>query len=159
MRMEKRFYTEEAALWERAEQMAEKERMELTDEERISKESEAALKAQEIEERAGTDRRHNFQVIHGERLKEFEILSQRALEFAEAAPLDIVVETEPTFGKIQLCADRLMILPSDSGEMKEIFAELIRGAESTGFTMNENGLLEIRFMFSFTSKQPRTDRR
>ncbi|MCC8051977.1 MAG: hypothetical protein LIP10_15245 [Clostridiales bacterium] len=151
MRVEKRFYTEESKLLQRAERKAEQESADQQTEAQITS------KAQAIMNKVQDEQKKNYRVIPGERLDYFEKISRSAMELAEMAPLDIVVETEQTFGRISLCADCLMLLPNSPAESKEIFSTLVREAESTEIVVGEKGLITFIFVFPFTTEIPRTN--
>lgn len=151
MKLERKFYTEEAALWKKAEQKAEKEMTSFSESEMNEDERDPSLKAQETLERTLSDRRHNFHVVQREKFDLFESICNSAMEFAETLPLDIVAEAGQSFGSVTFSADRMMIMSSTPPEMKEILIMLIREADSMDFAVRDDGLLELNFVFSFTS--------
>ncbi|MCD7717235.1 MAG: hypothetical protein LUG56_08320 [Lachnospiraceae bacterium] len=153
MRVEKKFYTEEALLWQRAEQMAAEETANCSEDELGEDKRPLSQKEQESMDEVLNDRKNLLQVIQSDRLDFFETICQNAMELAEAAPLDIVAETESSFGKISFRADRLMILSSAPSKLKEILVMLIREADSSDFAVGDGGLLEMTFVFSFTTKK------
>ncbi|MCD8013130.1 MAG: hypothetical protein LUG99_08135 [Lachnospiraceae bacterium] len=155
MRIEKLFYSEEAKQWERAERAAKALDSRRSKEEREEQKRLLALEAEELSSRMESKSRENYQVIPQEALDRFQELTQKALALAEMAPMDIVVDTEHFFGKIQMSADCFMIQPSSPASMRTDLSTLIEEAESVTIAPRTDGRIEITFIYPFCSEIPR----
>ncbi|MCD8103483.1 MAG: hypothetical protein LUF35_00415 [Lachnospiraceae bacterium] len=151
MRIEKNYYSEEAKLWQEAEEELQQEEAFLTEEERAREEQAAQKEAEKIAGEMQEWQRSSFQVIRKERRDRFEELSQEALDLAEMAPMDIIVETEMYSGQIQMKTDALMIEKSSPESMRETLVSLIKESDSFNIFTRADGLIEFSFFCSFVS--------
>ncbi|MCD8348596.1 MAG: hypothetical protein LUD16_11770 [Lachnospiraceae bacterium] len=156
MRIEKKFYTEEAALWRGLERDEEELLMGMSSEELGQDMLRLEQEAQQIEEKVENEKSRNYQVIHQEKLDRFQVLSKMALEFAELAPMDITVDTENFFGRIDLSADCLMILPSSPTELRTELLTLIMEAESVSILRKDKDQIELSLIYPFCAQIPRS---
>ncbi|MCD8336966.1 MAG: hypothetical protein LUD18_06785 [Lachnospiraceae bacterium] len=152
MKIEKNFYTEEAEFW-RSLESEEEER--IPDREPEDNRLRLEREARQIEERAENEKKQNYQVIRQEKLDRFQVLSKMALEFAELAPMDITVDTENFFGRIDMSADCLMILPSSPDEMRTELLTLIREAESVSILRKGSDQIVVSLIYPFCTEIPR----
>jgi len=155
MKIEKKFYTEEAALWRGLENEEDMGIAGMSFEEEEDRLLRLEQEAQQVEDRAEQDKKQNYQIIQQEKLNRFQILSNMALEFAELAPMDITVNTENFFGRIDMSADCLMILTSSPAEMRTAFLTLLREAESISILRKDNDQIVLSLIYSFCTEIPR----
>ncbi|MCD7814350.1 MAG: hypothetical protein LUH20_09970 [Lachnospiraceae bacterium] len=156
MKIEKKFYTEEAALWRSLEREADGLGMGMSLGEAEEDQLRLEREAWQIEEKAENEKKQNYQVIRQEKLDRFQVLTKMALEFAELAPMDITVNTENFFGRIDLSADCLMILPSSPDEMRTGLLTLFREAESISILRKDNDQIIVSLIYPFCTEIPRS---
>ncbi|MCD7735459.1 MAG: hypothetical protein LUI07_00585, partial [Lachnospiraceae bacterium] len=152
MRIEKRYYSEESEMWRRIEQQEEARKEAAPDDLRDAEAMRLEREAAELEERVKSMQVGRYQVIRKERLERFQTLTEKALTLAEAAPMDIVVDTEHFSGQIRMTADCLIIMASSPADMRTNLAALIKEAESVSVFPKEDGLIEISFAYPFCSE-------
>lgn len=157
MRIEKKFYTDEAKLWRRVEEEEDRRKSGLLEEALEEENLCHELQAQELEKRAWDMQKDNYRVISQERLDRFQALTEMALALAEAAPMDIVVDTDHFFGQVRMKADCFMIMASSPAGMRATLSALISEAESVTIAPVENGLIEMQFIYPLCSEIPRTE--
>lgn len=79
-----------------------------------------------------------------------------ALAFAELAPMDITVDTENFFGRIDMSADCLMILPSSPDEMRTALLTLMMEAESISILRKGSDEIVLSLIYPFCTEIPKS---
>lgn len=156
MKIEKKFYTEEAALWRAIESEEDRHMAGLSFGEQKEDLLRLEQEAQQIEEKVEQEKRQNYQIIQQEKLDQFQKLSNMALDFAELAPMDITVTTENFFGRIDMSADCLMLLASSPAEMRTELLTLIMEAESVSISRKGHDQILLSLIYSFCTEIPRS---
>ncbi|MCC8044406.1 MAG: hypothetical protein LIP12_02765 [Clostridiales bacterium] len=152
MKIEKKYYSEEARLWREAEEKEQQWEKSATEGEKTKRELFTQMEAEKIISKMQEAQKDSYQMIYRQRVERFQVLGQKAMELAEEAPLDIIVETEKLFGRIQMTADSLMIMESSSVSMRTDLAALIEESESISILPGADGLIEMTFIYPFYSE-------
>lgn len=149
MRIEKKYYSEEARLWKEAEAKEQQWEKSATEGEKMQREVLSQMEAEKIVSKMQEAQKDSYQMIYRQRVERFKVLGQKAIELSEEAPMDIIVETEKLFGRIQMSADSLMIMESSSVSMRTDLAALIEESESISILPGADGMIELTFIYPF----------
>ncbi|MCD7883513.1 MAG: hypothetical protein LUI87_07390 [Lachnospiraceae bacterium] len=155
MKIEKKYYSEEARLWKEAEEKEQQWKKNATEGEKMQREILSQMEAEKIVSEMQAAQKESYQMIYRQRMERFKVLGQKAIDLAEEAPMDIIVETEKLFGRIQMTADCLMIMESSSISMRTDFAALIEESESISILPRADGMIEITFIYPFYTELKR----
>lgn len=151
MKIVKKYYSEEAAIWKAAEEETDKENAHLSESQRAEKELTASIEAKDIMDKVDAEQRTKYHIVDLQKQKRFKELSEVALHVAEAAPMDISIDTEGFTGRIIMSGDCFMIITSSPEGMGDEVGTLFKEAESVTIANNTDGLIEMSFLYPLCS--------
>ena len=93
-------------------------------------------------------------IINQERIKYFLELSAEAIRMAEILTLDITVQTDRAFGRIQLSTDCFLMNEMCPAAARKIVAVLIKSADDV-WMRPKGELIVMEFVFDFLMKVPK----
>lgn len=147
MKIEKKFYTEEAALWRMVEKEIEEETSHMSEPQKARARFANSQEARYIEDKVDALQRSQYHVVDPDKMKRFKALSEAALMVAEAAPMDIIIDTDNFIGRISMTADCFMILPSSPEGMQGAVGKLFEEAETVTVIQKNAGFIEMYFTY------------
>lgn len=151
MKIVKKYYSEQAAIWKMAEDEADYEKASLSESQKAEKKFAASIEAKNIMDKVEAEQRAKYHIVDMQKQKRFKELLEMALHVAEAAPMDISIDTEDFIGRIIMTGDCFMIIPSSPEDMGDEIGILFKEAESVTIANNNDGLIEMIFVYPLCS--------